>query len=67
MFEDKTMCNLTIVGLGISVIYLLAKSRADKEFASAEKINLFKVCMELATDNVVLQKRIDELESKIRA
>ena len=64
MFDSRSITTVTVIGLGLSVIYLLAKNKADREFASAEKLNLFGICMELATDNIVLQKEISELKSK---
>ena len=56
-----------IIGLGALSAYLLYKNQYNKKTTSEEKMNLFKICVELAQDNLELSRENADLKTKIGA
>ena len=55
---------ISIISLGVGLVCSIVKNKTIKESTSEEKISLFKVCAELAMDNLELEKKIKKLEEK---
>lgn len=53
---------IIIVGLGTGLICSMVRNKTIKESTSEEKISIFKVCVELAKDNLELERKIKESE-----
>lgn len=62
--NKKNIAIISIIGLGVSLACSMVRNRTIKESTSEEKLHLFKVCLELAQDNLELQKKIEVLEKE---